>query len=334
MNTAMKNTTKRIEFIDIMKGLGIILVILSHTRALEYHDIGMYVSAFFMPMFFMVSGIFFRYEDRSIRDIVMKRCKQLLMPFLIWTCLIYLPLYLIMYHLGMNIDHTPKQVIEGAFFITYNGYYPIGTGMWFLVCFFITSVMCAVLYKVMPQYIALSIVVVLAVLKIYVIEWLPFEVDLALLANLYYVCGYYIKDRIKDIAKIKNWTGFILLIVVYIVLVRYNGFCDYAGREYGRYSVLFILNSYIGIIILAKSSWIISKMQIINKLLINIGQNTIPLLICNGLVISVLSRIIPQNNIVWLIIEAIVTIGIIMCGSYIVRKVDKTNKVHLLLFGQ
>lgn len=52
---------KRLEFIDIAKGIGIILVVLSHTvRA----DLMYYTAAFFVPIFFFCSG----YTSKPIAD--------------------------------------------------------------------------------------------------------------------------------------------------------------------------------------------------------------------------------------------------------------------------
>lgn len=45
---------KRIEWIDISKGLGMLLVIAGHTIALKYSSI---LYTFHMPLFFFLSGL-------------------------------------------------------------------------------------------------------------------------------------------------------------------------------------------------------------------------------------------------------------------------------------
>jgi fucose 4-O-acetylase-like acetyltransferase len=53
---------------DMLKGIGILLVIIGHTFMKE---IGPYIQAFHMPLFFMVAGYFFKYKpvkDQVIRD--------------------------------------------------------------------------------------------------------------------------------------------------------------------------------------------------------------------------------------------------------------------------
>ena len=48
----MRNAT-----FDMLKGIGILLVIIGHTFMKE---IGPYIQAFHMPLFFMVAGYFFK----------------------------------------------------------------------------------------------------------------------------------------------------------------------------------------------------------------------------------------------------------------------------------
>ena len=53
---------------DMLKGIGILLVIIGHTFMKE---IGPYIQAFHMPLFFMVAGYFFKYKapkNLFIRD--------------------------------------------------------------------------------------------------------------------------------------------------------------------------------------------------------------------------------------------------------------------------
>ena len=50
------NMNERLAIFDILKGIGILLVIVGHTFMKE---IGPYILAFHMPLFFIVAGYFF-----------------------------------------------------------------------------------------------------------------------------------------------------------------------------------------------------------------------------------------------------------------------------------
>lgn len=54
---------KRIEEIDVAKGLGIIMTILGHNLDNEY--INTFIYSFHMPLFFVLTGLVMRKKERS-----------------------------------------------------------------------------------------------------------------------------------------------------------------------------------------------------------------------------------------------------------------------------
>src|SRR5262247_1929309 len=86
----MKNSTsQRIEYIDIARGLGILLVVLAHN---DFGYISQYgyqvIYSFHMPLFFFLSGYFIK-TDISFFEFFKKRFHSLLKPFLFTIFLIY-----------------------------------------------------------------------------------------------------------------------------------------------------------------------------------------------------------------------------------------------------
>ena len=84
---------KRIEWIDISKGISIILVVLGHLGFSNIPYVGEWLSSFRMPFFFFVSGIvfFIRYDFKTF---IKKRSRTLIMPyfyfsFIVGTCLYF-----------------------------------------------------------------------------------------------------------------------------------------------------------------------------------------------------------------------------------------------------
>lgn len=49
--------SKRLKHLDYSKGFGIIMLLLAHTMNIEDHYIGIWISSFFMPIFFVIDGI-------------------------------------------------------------------------------------------------------------------------------------------------------------------------------------------------------------------------------------------------------------------------------------
>lgn len=122
------NTTRDITF-DIMKGIGILLVIIGHLA----HGYGVLVPiiyTFHMPLFFIVSGYF--YKEKSPVTLFKRDIKLLILPYLV-VCVM-----LIMYGLVISI----VQHEWGKFYYWFNGLLYAGTSsdsigpLWFLLAMF------------------------------------------------------------------------------------------------------------------------------------------------------------------------------------------------------
>ena len=86
------NTKKRILYLDMAKGVGIVLMIAGHLiGALQSIDYKPYfppsyqfISSFHMPLFFVISGILLwvtKEEERELRQVVRRKAKTLLVPY-------------------------------------------------------------------------------------------------------------------------------------------------------------------------------------------------------------------------------------------------------------
>ncbi len=102
------NIVTRHKIFDIIKGIGIILMVMAHA------GFGLkFISLFHMPLFFIVSGVFFKeksYESiTAIKFYIIKKAKSLLLPFIILTLLL---LYLHNFFIDINI------LTDNSLFIT------------------------------------------------------------------------------------------------------------------------------------------------------------------------------------------------------------------------
>jgi fucose 4-O-acetylase-like acetyltransferase len=69
--------------VDILKGIGIILVVLGHTC---HNNLNGWISNFHMPLFFIVSGLFLK----PGHDVYFKRSKSIIIPYFIFSIVSYL----------------------------------------------------------------------------------------------------------------------------------------------------------------------------------------------------------------------------------------------------
>lgn len=76
--------TQRIDWIDQVKGFGIILVVYGH----NFPSIEDYIYSFHMPLFFLLAGIF--HPKKSNFQVIKKRVQQILIPYFLWSFLLFI----------------------------------------------------------------------------------------------------------------------------------------------------------------------------------------------------------------------------------------------------
>ena len=120
----MPEQTKRIEALDIAKGIGIILVIIGHMVS-SYPF--MWIYSFHMPLFFIISGICFKEEKYpSFLRFIKKRIQTIAIP-AVALYFIILTLQTIVGVNGLNLQEQWEGVHPGS--------------LWFLVTLFLIELL-------------------------------------------------------------------------------------------------------------------------------------------------------------------------------------------------
>ena len=134
---------QRIEFVDLAKGLCISLVVMYHVFGLssgKYLDI---INLFRMPLYFVLSGIFFK-PSYGFKVFLKKKINKLLIPFLITLAAISVPgAFLLDY-----IQHKPTDIWD--FLPDNHLHIPIyiSIASWFLLCLFNLNMLFFALFKI------------------------------------------------------------------------------------------------------------------------------------------------------------------------------------------
>ena len=169
---------QRIESFDILKGIGIILMIMGHTYGPDT-KIFYFIYAFHMPLFFIVTGYFYKQESFSI--LLRKNRDQLLLPYLA-LCAIIIVLT------QFRQPHSIKTDIENAI----NG---IGPG-WFLLAMFLARLEIHFTLKKFPNYyLIISLIIATIVCFLAYYNDIPFYFSFfPSLVGLFFISiGYYIR---------------------------------------------------------------------------------------------------------------------------------------------
>lgn len=85
----MKEPWNRIHYIDYMKALAMILVIMGHINYAN-GDVKQWIYSFHMPAFFFCSGLLltdYKCKESGFRPVITKRFKRLMIPYLLWALL-------------------------------------------------------------------------------------------------------------------------------------------------------------------------------------------------------------------------------------------------------
>ena len=196
---------KRVEYVDIAKGIGIILVVMGHNDfALISPFAHKLIYSFHMPMFFFMSGMFFK-PDLPFWNFLQNRFRKLLKPFLFMILFIYFT----------SISFSKVSILEASRRLlkaTYgNGHYLDWVQLWFLPHLFVVSLFAYLFVHAIRQtrlfqlrWAILTITYVVGVFSItlfspfefnllgkdFIVYGLPFSLDLVLVSGFFFLVAY------------------------------------------------------------------------------------------------------------------------------------------------
>lgn len=224
----------RFEYIDVAKTVGILLVILGHTKLIP-ENLYVIIYSFHMPLFFIISGVLFnaeKYDKTSFVPFIKAKFKAYIIPYLIYGCVNIILDLVYRYIFDGYIVNSQYLLRKSLGILLCNSTLrnmPNCTPIWFLVCLFVASVMfwffinyCK---KLMPL-IATLCVAGSFVLSLFYKMILPFKIPTSLMAVFFIYIGYLLR-RISLVEKIKNaklsYLYIVLLITTGITTALLNG---------------------------------------------------------------------------------------------------------------
>src|SRR5512138_690385 len=126
-------STKRVAYVDIAKGIGIILVVMGHNDfALISPFAHKLIYSFHMPMFFFMSGMFFK-PDVPFWSFIQNRFSRVLKPFVAILLLIY---FASISFSKVSLVMATKRLLKAMYA---NGHYLDWVQLWFLPHLFAVS---------------------------------------------------------------------------------------------------------------------------------------------------------------------------------------------------
>lgn len=234
---------KRITWVDITKGFLMILVVIGHYPGELDFPLAKYIYWFHMPAFFILSGLFFKpvLDKKDIKLTIHKRFMQLIVPYLFFLASITLVRYGIEIFSGNRdldwyLNDLWTLAIGGRFIREAYGVF------WFVTTLFFTYLLFMWLttyFNRMKQFMILGLFYIIAhfesIIAMKVIGGKPSEaaqsipmiwnIDVALMAIVYFAIGYYFKDLWMDISK--RWMSTAMFLSATAVLLDRFNIIDY-----------------------------------------------------------------------------------------------------------
>lgn len=173
---------KRIQWIDMAKGYGILLVIIGH---MYIFNLSSWIYSFHMPLFFVVSGYVFKVKT-NFKSFVKKRIYRLIVPYLFLASLI------ITYEvIGRIITKEQINILKlSADYVLQRRQ----SALWFLTCLFIIEIIMFFIIKIQNTAYQGASIIALTIIGLSYQRFigipLIWNVDTALTSVAFFYVGY------------------------------------------------------------------------------------------------------------------------------------------------
>ena len=332
----IQNNTRK-QYLDIAKGIGIILVVLGHCPQV-YNPLKQWIYTFHMPLFFIVSGMVWNrlsHEKKGFfsKSFLIDKLYRLIVPCYIWGVF-----YMILNAI-INREFSSIMSIGYLLYGSQSGLSHAGslTSLWFLPCMFLAVCAFELIQmtagKTDKRTPLLLISIVTAIIGIFlprISGGYPWSLDVAFLAVAFMLFGYLGEEYCE---RIKNaWALGTIAIMAAILLTLTFGLnlpyvninnVDMAGRYLGK-PLLYFLDAVAGSIAVLSASRLLEKKSAINHGLAYLGKKTIPVFIIHKPVVQVLGKLLYRvgiPDVVTVIVSVVVALGISIVAYKIIERV-------------
>ena len=300
----------RILWIDIVKFVGILAIVIGHT--IQGGWLKHYVYSFHVPLFFFMMGVtsaLTKIDSKPILQYVKKQAYSLLLPYYIFaalcTAIIFSASHFISFDEATMFDN-PSTLITNIL----TGYCRANNPLWFLPCAF---VMCMIAYFIIKfvnkikvarlRVIIYGCITIIFGIFMYAnyhhfeIHRIFYKIDSALELLPFFLIGYCffeygVSKKIESLNTFVKLPLAIIFISLGAILGLTNKEAGYLNSTYGNIAVFYLsaLLSILGIIIL---SMLIHPF----KILAYCGARTITILVLHKFPILVFQRVIPLTSV-------------------------------------
>lgn len=278
---------EKLLWIDIVKGIGIISVVVGHIFYTPY------IYAFHMPLFFIIGG--FLFSQKEIRFYFKSKLRHLLLPYLTFLLIFSVPDTL--KYLSINNYEAIYHGVINNLLWGGEKLHGIKGVFWFVTVFFCTQQVFNFIIQLRMRKRYWMLILLIAYLIDYFDLSLPFNIQVVPMALIFFGIGFYLKRF-----QINNYSSnlFILSSLLFLFLMIY--FCVYVSwnmkhAQYGLPIVPIITATFfcISLAILSYRLTIINKWEGVKKHLSQIGTASMSIMFIHQFVHFFMARYLDIN---------------------------------------
>lgn len=286
-------------WVNSLKGLGIILVVLGHCFPPK-SDLTNYLYSFHIALFIFISGYLLpeKLDDKELGYYFQRKFKRLMLPYFGYGLFSYLVWAFIGRKFGVDslLDISVWKPLLGLFYGNgHNNFLIFNIALWFLPALFSTLMLYYIVTKYFPQKLRLTLVILLLVGigyldSIYGKMRLPWGINISFVAVAFIFLGHHSQKLLTAIDRLltKGWKlvlAIILIIIGYLVQ-RVNEGVSFNSHSYANLLFFFLsaLSSILGYLLITKEA-------LVNKLLSYLGKISLKIFALHILAFSFISAL-------------------------------------------
>ena len=328
-----KQQAARIEYIDLLRSFGIVVMIMGHVGFSSFFD--KWIHIFHMPIFFIISGYF--YKPVSFSVMLKKRAKTLLVPYLCFGTL-HLVIWFIMQ--GKIDSHSIY-----LFLWENTGCIPIAGALWFLTAMFFAEIVFwfiqqMQLYDVWKTVIAGIVVVLGMAYATYIPYRLPLALDVSMVAVGLLQIGFLAKKYCKRLLEMNFFTS-IIGIIIFSIIGMLNGYINLREGSYAIWPLFWIdavgMTFFLWNFIRYVYDWC-KQIEMLKRPLTwinSVGRESIIFLCLNQLAILLASKLmdlcLPEMHSILLFCKQLIILAIAMFECFVAQKIIVKTKLRVII---
>jgi fucose 4-O-acetylase-like acetyltransferase len=324
----MKN--EHIKWIDILKGIGIILVVIFHFSDINLLDL--WVLSFCMPLFFFASG--YLYKKKPIVENFTHKFRTIVVPYICFGLIT--SAWSIINDIYFHREFSVTGYLIGLLKANYSGII-YNRELWFLPSLFVTINLYNIFMNLFGK--KLTYIIVLIFMLARLLGWMPmigiWEIGSAIYYIFFYMAGNFFAENISidKFRESEQWKKLLLVLasLIITVVMAYYGMSDKAMKY---------ITSIIGILGCISFSLIIEARS---RVLVMVGQSSLCILCIHIPIGEVLDKVLVRftpmtfdtgkTQLGWVSIRFVIVIGICVFANRIIMKffpwiLGKYNVTH------